>query len=231
MSEQIATMFSSIAPTYDPINSILSLGIHHRWRSLAAQLSRAQPGDRVLDCATGTGDLALILKRRVGPTGHVVGVDFSAGMLALAPRKAERAGLQIDFHLGDILTLPYADQSFQRATIAFGIRNVADPHAGIAEMARVVVPGGTVTVLEFGQPSGILWGRLFRWYSQTLIPRIGGWLSGNRSAYEYLPRTSAAFPAGDRFIAMMRETGRFSQIECHRLSRGIAYVYVGTVAT
>jgi len=228
VSEQVREMFASIARRYDAANGVLSLGVHRGWRRAAVRLSGVVPGDRVLDCATGTGDLALAFKRAVGPSGEVVGTDFCAEMLQTAPAKAQRAGLEVRFEVADALALPYADRSFDIASIAFGIRNVDDPVRCLREMARVVRRGGRVVVLEFGQPRGPF-GALFRVYSRQVMPALGGLLTGNRSAYEYLPRTAAAFPAGDRFLALMSESGSFSQRGATPLLAGTAYVYVGTV--
>jgi demethylmenaquinone methyltransferase/2-methoxy-6-polyprenyl-1,4-benzoquinol methylase len=229
VSEQVREMFASIARRYDAANEVLSLGVHRGWRRAAVRLSGVLPGDRVLDCATGTGDLALAFKRAVGPSGEVVGTDFCAEMLETAPAKARRAGLEVRFEVADALALPYADRSFDVASIAFGIRNVDDPVRCLREMARVIRRGGRVVVLEFGQPHGPF-GALFRLYSRQVMPAIGGLLTGNRAAYEYLPRTAAAFPAGDRFLGLMDEAGAFSQRNATRLLAGTAYVYAGTVA-
>jgi demethylmenaquinone methyltransferase / 2-methoxy-6-polyprenyl-1,4-benzoquinol methylase len=229
VSEQVREMFSSIAPRYDVTNVVLSLGIDRLWRRVAVRQSGAGAGARVLDCATGTGDLALALRRAVGPTGSVVGMDFCAAMLGPAREKARRAGLDdVRFEEGDALALRYPTAAFDVATIAFGIRNVDDPVRCLKEMARVVRPGGRVVVLEFGQPSG-LWGALYRVYSRALMPALGGLLTGNRAAYAYLPRTAAAFPAGERFLALMDEAGAFSSRRAVSLSGGIAFVYVGEV--
>jgi len=228
VSEQVREMFASIARRYDTANEVLSLGVHRSWRRAAVRLSGARPGDRVLDCATGTGDLALAFKRAVGPSGEVVGTDFCAEMLASAAPKARRAGVDIRFEVADALALPFAMGSFDVASIAFGIRNVDDPVVCLREMARVVRPSGRVVVLEFGQPQGPF-GALFRAYSRSVMPAVGGLLTGNRSAYEYLPRTAAAFPAGDRFLALMEEAGTFAQSAATPLLAGTAYVYVGTV--
>ena len=226
MSEQVREMFASIARRYDTANEVLSLGVHRSWRRAAVRLSGARPGDRVVDCATGTGDLAIAYKRAVGPTGEVVGTDFCAEMLASAGPKARRAGLEIRFEVADAQAMPFPDGSFDIASIAFGIRNVDDPVGCLREMARVVRPGGRVVVLEFGQPHGPF-GALFRAYSRSVMPAVGGLLTGNRSAYEYLPRTAAAFPSGDRFLALMDEAGAFAQRTATPLLAGVAYVYVG----
>ncbi|TMA86549.1 MAG: bifunctional demethylmenaquinone methyltransferase/2-methoxy-6-polyprenyl-1,4-benzoquinol methylase UbiE [Deltaproteobacteria bacterium] len=226
MSAEVREMFASIARRYDTANEVLSLGIHKGWRRAAVQLSGARAGQRVLDCATGTGDLALEFKRAVGPPGEVIGTDFCAEMLQTAPAKAAREGLEVKFALADALALPYPDGQFDIASIAFGIRNVDDPLRCLREMARVVKPGGCVIVLEFGQPRGPF-GALFRAYSRGVMPVVGGLLTGNRAAYEYLPRTAAAFPSGEKFRALMGEAGAFRASEAHPLTFGTAYVYRG----
>jgi demethylmenaquinone methyltransferase/2-methoxy-6-polyprenyl-1,4-benzoquinol methylase len=226
VSSEVRDMFASIARRYDTANEVLSLGIHKGWRRAAVAISGAARGQRVIDCATGTGDLALEFKRAVGPTGEVIGTDFCAEMLRPAPAKAARAGLDVKFAVADALALPHPDARFDIASIAFGIRNVDDPLRCLREMARVVKPGGSVIVLEFGQPRGAF-GALFRAYSRGVMPLVGGLLTGNRAAYEYLPRTAAAFPAGERFLALMRESGAFSRSEAHPLAFGTAYVYRG----
>lgn len=228
MSEPVRAMFAQIAPRYDVVNDVLSLGLHRAWRRRAVRLSGAKPGMRVLDCATGTGDLALAFGRAVGPEGAVVGTDFCAPMLAAAPGKARRAGLNVTFEVADALALPYADSLFDMASIAFGIRNVDSPALCLREMARVVKPGGRVVVLELGQPAGA-----FRFpyagYSRFILPALGGLLSGDRAAYEYLPRTAARFPCRDAFLALMRETGCYVSARCIPLTFGIAYLYLGEV--
>jgi demethylmenaquinone methyltransferase/2-methoxy-6-polyprenyl-1,4-benzoquinol methylase len=229
MSTEVRQMFSSIAPRYDVTNEVLSFGVHRLWRRVAVKASGARPGNRVLDCATGTGDLALAFKRTVGSDGSVLGTDFCQEMLIPAPAKAAREGLDVKFEVADAMALPYADDSFDVASIAFGIRNVDDPVRCLKEMARVVKPGGRVVVLEFGQPSGPF-GALFRFYSRFIMPAVGGLLTGNRAAYQYLPKTSAAFPAGPRFLALMEQAGCFSERQARPLTFGTAYVYVGTVA-
>lgn len=228
MSEKVRSMFADIAGDYDRINSVLSFGIHHLWRKKAVKASGAQEGHSVLDCATGTGDLAIAFKKAVGASGKVLGTDFCAPMIEPAPEKARKAGLHIDFEVADAMDLPYADNAFDIASIAFGIRNVDEPVVALKEMARVVKPGGRVVVLEFGQPNGLLAGP-YNFYSQRVMPAVGGWLSGNKEAYTYLPRTSAEFPAGDKFLALMQQAGAFQHTEAHKLSGGIAYVYVGIV--
>ena len=221
-------MFTDIAPKYDITNTVLSLGIHHIWRRATVRASGARQGMRVLDCATGTGDLALAFKQTVGPTGRVVGTDFNADMLSFAPAKARDRSLDVEFEVADAMDLPYADATFDVASISFGIRNVDDPVRALSEMARVVVPGGRVVILEFGQPRGLV-GLSYTFYSKYIIPVIGGMLTGNRKAYEYLPTTAAAFPCREAFLDMMRKTGRYTDVSYRELTGGIAFLYVGTV--
>lgn len=228
MSEKVRRMFADIADDYDRVNTILSFGVHHGWRTKTVRLSGAQIGDRVLDCATGTGDLAIEFKKAVGEEGYVLGTDFCKEMIEHAPAKAAESNLSIDFEVADAMSLPYGDNEFTIASIAFGIRNVDDPVQALREMARVVKPGGRVVVLEFGQPGGVL-KYPYELYSQHIMPAIGGWLSGNREAYTYLPKTSAEFPAGDKFIRLMEQADGFANTSVQKLTGGIAYIYVGTV--
>lgn len=229
MSEKVRNMFADIADDYDRVNSILSFGVHHAWRTRTVQLSGAKEGDHVLDCATGTGDLAIEFKEKVGSEGYVLGTDFCKEMIEHAPEKARENNLDVDFEVADAMNLPYKDDRFDIASIAFGIRNVDDPVVALKEMARVVKPGGSVIILEFGQPKGLM-KYPYELYSQYIMPAVGGWISGNREAYTYLPRTSAEFPAGDKFITLMNRTGSFSHTDFEKLTGGIAYIYIGTVA-
>ena len=217
-------MFASIAPRYDRTNTILSAGIHHLWRRRAVRWSGAKEGDRILDCATGTGDLAIAFRKVAGPEGHVVGTDFVPEMIKLAREKSS----EVYFEVADVTELPYDDATFDIASISFGIRNVADPRKGIAEMARVVKPGGRVMVLEFGQPRARTFGRFYHVYTRHLLPRLGGAVTGDRAAYEYLQKSAGRFPCGEEFVALMRESAPFASIEFAALTFGIAYLYRAT---
>jgi demethylmenaquinone methyltransferase/2-methoxy-6-polyprenyl-1,4-benzoquinol methylase len=228
MSEKVRTMFADIADDYDRINTVLSLGVHHTWRRKAIKVSGAKIGDHVLDCATGTGDLAIAFKKKVGKEGYVLGTDFCAPMIEAAPAKAANKGLEIDFEVADAMKLPYQDNRFDISSISFGIRNVDEPVTALREMARVVKPGGRVVVLEFGQPKGFI-KYPYNLYSQHIMPAIGGFLSGHREAYTYLPRTSATFPAGKNFLKLMEEAKVFIDQTAYRLTWGVAYIYVGLV--
>ncbi|MCA1825589.1 MAG: ubiquinone/menaquinone biosynthesis methyltransferase [Myxococcales bacterium] len=220
MSAEVRRMFASIAGRYDAANEVLSLGVHNGWRREAVRLARVGPGDRVLDCATGTGDLALQFHNA---RSKVIGTDFCEEMLEPARRKARGA---VEFAVADAMQLPFSTATFDVSSIAFGIRNVDDPVRCLREMARVVKSGGRVVVLEFGQPRGAF-GALFRAYSRGVMPIVGGLLTGNRAAYEYLPRTAARFPAGEKFLALMREADCFDSVAAHPLTFGTAFIYIG----
>src|ERR671917_2979836 len=166
---QVRAMFDRIASVYDLMNSVMTAGLHHRWRSRAADLAAVGPGDRVLDVATGTGDLAIELQRRVGPGGEVVGCDFSEGMLELALAKAP----DVRFEHGNALELPYEDGSFAAATVGFGARNFSDLARGLAEMTRVVRPGGRVVVLEITTPQKPPLSSFFRVWFDRIVPLLG----------------------------------------------------------
>lgn len=228
MSLEVQNMFASIAPAYDRTNSVLSLGIHHLWRKTTVQDSGASNGMYVLDCATGTGDLAFEFKKAVGIDGRVLGTDFCPEMMVTGPEKAERKQLHVDFEVADAMNLPYPDDTFDIASISFGIRNVDDPAIALKEMARVVKPGGRVMILEFGQPTGIV-GLIYEAYSRYVIPFIGGLLTGNKEAYTYLPRTAASFPCRKDFLELMNSTGSFAKTNYKELTFGISFLYKGIV--
>jgi demethylmenaquinone methyltransferase/2-methoxy-6-polyprenyl-1,4-benzoquinol methylase len=220
---KIRSMFATISRRYDRANTVLSGGVHHLWRRKAVRWSEAKSGDRVLDCGTGTGDLAIAFRKVVGDRGRVVGTDFVPEMLELAREKATN----IEWDVADVTRLAFDDATFDVASISFGIRNVNDPRKGIAEMTRVVRSGGRVIVLEFGQPRNRLFGALYDWYSRHILPRLGGVVTGERDAYSYLQTSSERFPSGDDFVAIMRAAGDFASIEHVPLTFGIAYLYKG----
>ncbi len=227
----VAAMFGRIAPRYDLVNSVLSLGVDRSWRREAAALALAHAPAHVLDVATGTGELAMLLAR--GRSGarppEVTGIDFAHEMLDIARLKAERAGLPIRLERADALDLPYADGAFDAVTIAYGLRNFADVPAGLREMRRVLSAGGRLVVLEFPPPDERPIGRALRWYGRSVMPTIGGWLSGDRSAYAYLPASTLAFVESERLADAMRSVG-FGDVRFRTQTFGISALHVGVAA-
>ena len=200
-------MFDRIAPRYDFVNRVLSLGLDQRWRRRVVRSLALGQRANVLDVATGTGDLAIELANAV-PAGKVIGLDPSANMLAVATLKLAKRGLDSRVSLieGDAQALPQANCEIDAATIAFGIRNVPDRPRALRELARVVRPGGTIAILELGEPKRSLLGRAARFHTHHVVPRIGALLSGKRE-YKYLQTSVAAFPPNDEFAQIMRDSG------------------------
>jgi demethylmenaquinone methyltransferase/2-methoxy-6-polyprenyl-1,4-benzoquinol methylase len=215
-------MFDRIASFYDVMNSVMTAGLHHRWRARAADLAAVGPGDRALDVATGTGDLAVELGRRVGPGGEVIGSDFSEEMLEVARRKAPA----IRFEWGNALELPYDDGAFDAATVGFGARNFSDLERGLGEMARVVRPGGRVVVLEITTPQRPPLSTFFRVWFDRIVPLIGR-LTGETLAYSYLPSSVRRFPAPEGLAAAMARAG-LRDIRWILTAGGIIAIHVGT---
>lgn len=223
---QVRAMFDRIASFYDVMNSVMTAGLHHRWRARAADLARVGPGARVLDVATGTGDLAVELRRRVGPEGEVVGTDFSEEMLARARQKAAAGGLDIVFEWGNALELPYATDGFDAATVGFGARNFSDLDRGLAEMTRVVRPGGRVVVLEITTPTKPPLSTFYRLWFDTVVPVIGR-LTGEEEAYTYLPSSVKRFPGPHELAATMDRAG-LADISYVLTAGGIIAIHAGT---
>ena len=221
---QVQAMFDRIASVYDLLNSVMTVGLHHRWRSRAADLARIGPGDRVLDVATGTGDLAIELKRRVGVQGDVVGSDFSEGMLELARAKAD----DVRFEHGNALELPYEDGSFDAATVGFGARNFSDLDRGLAEMARVVRAGGRVVVLEITTPTRPPLSTFFSLWFDRVVPLLGR-LAAEPEAYTYLPSSVKRFPGPEALAARLHAVG-LRDVRWILTAGGIIALHVGTVA-
>lgn len=222
---RIAGMFDAIAPRYDLLNHLLSAGLDRRWRDRAVDALSLAAGSRVLDLCTGTGDLAIATVRRAD-RASVVGVDFAGEMLRLAAVKVRGEGLGSSIRLarGDAARIPLADRSCDAATVAFGIRNVAEPQRVLAEIARVLRPGGRLAILEFGQPRlpGIK--TLYAWYFRFGLPLIGRLVSKHQSAYSYLPASVGAFPPPPEFVRAVGSEG-FTNVRAVSLTLGIVYLY------
>jgi demethylmenaquinone methyltransferase/2-methoxy-6-polyprenyl-1,4-benzoquinol methylase len=238
---QVRAMFDRIARVYDLMNSVMTAGLHHRWRARAADLAQVGPGDRVLDVATGTGDLAIELAGRVSPGGEVVGTDFSEEMLARARTKAaaltdpasgrasasfaRRKAPGMRFEWGNALELPYADGEFAAATVGFGARNFSDLDRGLSEMARVVKPGGRVVILEITTPQKPPLSTFFRLWFDRVVPLIGK-VAGDPDAYDYLPNSVKRFPEPAGLAAALERAG-LEQIRWVLTAGGIIALHVG----
>jgi demethylmenaquinone methyltransferase/2-methoxy-6-polyprenyl-1,4-benzoquinol methylase len=220
-------MFDRIAGVYDVLNSVMTAGLHHAWRRRAADLAAVGPGARVLDVATGTGDLALELASRVAPDGEVVGCDFSEPMLERARAKAAEAAASIMFETANALALPYADDGFDAATVGFGARNFAELDRGLAEMGRVVRPGGRVVILEITRPEKPPLSWFFRAWFDKVVPSIGR-LAGDSDAYSYLPDSVKRFPAPNELGAVMVHAG-LRRVRWILTAGGIIALHVGEV--
>jgi demethylmenaquinone methyltransferase/2-methoxy-6-polyprenyl-1,4-benzoquinol methylase len=223
-------MFDRIAGRYDLVNRVMSFGVDRRWRRRTVDaLALPDRERRVLDVATGTGDLAIAIARR-HPRASVVGVDPSAKMLEVGERKLAAAGLaeRLTLALGDAQALAFADASFDGATMAFGIRNVPDRALALRELARVCRPGARVCILELGEPEGGVMAPLARFHIRTVVPRVGALLSGKRE-YRYLQTSIAAFPPPADFAAMMEDAG-LDVLDVVPLTFGVCNLYVGTPA-
>ena len=220
-------MFDDIAPVYDRLNTVMTLGLDSRWRRAAVRATGLVDGAAVIDMACGTGKLAGLLAERVGPFGRVLAVDLSAAMIAEA-RSRNGDLVQAEFVVGDALALPAPDDAFDAATIGFGLRNLADYEAGFRELARVVRPGGTVVCLELSIPRPRAWGRVFLGTFRRLAP-IAGAAFGRRDAYRYLPDSLDGFPDPDVLAATMRRAG-LGDVRYRRLALGAVALHRGTVS-
>jgi demethylmenaquinone methyltransferase / 2-methoxy-6-polyprenyl-1,4-benzoquinol methylase len=225
---QVQAMFDRISGVYDRMNSVMTAGLHHKWRRRAADLAALAPGAHALDVATGTGDLALELAGRVGPGGEVVGSDFSERMLSIAREKAAARSSPVRFESGDALALPYEDGAFDAATVGFGARNFSDLERGVSEMARVVRPGGRVVILEITTPQRPPLSSFFRIWFDQVVPALGR-LAGDSQAYAYLPNSVKRFPGPEELCGVMERAG-LERIRYLLTAGGIIALHVGVRA-
>lgn len=226
--QQVEAMFDGIAPAYDRLNDIMSFGIARGWRRRTVRtVAQAHP-HTILDLATGTGDLAIAMARKLPQGVRITGADLSRQMLALAAAKIEAKGLSDTITLirAEAEELPFADGQFDAVTAAFGVRNFQDLDAGLREMHRVLVRGGRVFVLEFSTPRGKIFGAVYRFYFNKVLPRIGGAISKDLKAYTYLPSSVEEFPAPQKFLGMLAGCG-FKDCRARSMTGGVVYLYTG----
>jgi demethylmenaquinone methyltransferase / 2-methoxy-6-polyprenyl-1,4-benzoquinol methylase len=225
-ADQVRGMFDRIAGVYDLMNSAMTAGLHHQWRERAVDRAQVAPGSDALDVCCGTGDLALELRRRIGPDGRVVGTDFSEPMLELARRKSGEQDLPVEFGWADALDLPYGDASFDAVTIGFGARNLAVLDRGIAEMTRVLRPEGRLVILEIARPQRQPLAGFYSFWFDRLVPVLGT-LAGDPDAYSYLPDSVRTFPQPERLAGMLAAAG-LTEIRWLLLAGGIVAVHSAT---
>ena len=224
--EGVRKLFDNIAPDYDKLNHILSLNIDKGWRKKAVRnLVDTQEPLKVLDVACGTGDFTIEIAQKVGKGSEVIGVDISEGMMAVGREKIKKAGISAELFVADCEDLPYADNTFDRISVGFGVRNFEHLELGLSQMCRVLTPGGKLVILELSVPSNAFIRWCYKLYFLKILPAIGGMISGDRGAYEYLPASVLRFPGPDKFIPMLKSAG-FAQVEHTPLTLGICRMYV-----
>lgn len=223
--EDIKDIFNDIAPKYDLLNHLLSLNIDKRWRRKAMKYIAETEKGRLLDVACGTGDFS-VAARKVG-VKQVNGIDISSNMVEVGRRKVKELGLEqsVDLQVGDSEQMSFADSTFDVVTVAFGVRNFEHLEIGLKEMNRVLRPGGKVIILEFSTPEYFPMRQLYLFYFRHILPIIGGWISGNKGAYNYLPASVMRFPQGETFLRILKNCGFVSPIQ-QKLTGGIASIYV-----
>jgi demethylmenaquinone methyltransferase/2-methoxy-6-polyprenyl-1,4-benzoquinol methylase len=225
----VREMFGRIAPRYDLLNHLLSLDIDKLWRRRVARRFSAvlhDPNARVLDLCCGTGDLAFALRREAPQGAEITGSDFVPEMLVRARTKAAAAGATVEFIEADALNLPFADASFDLISCAFGFRNLANYERGLQEILRIVKPGGAAAILEFAEPPGKVFGAMYRFYFRHVVPILGGMISGNASAYAYLPNSVSAFPAPEELQQRFERAG-FAEVRFERWTGGVVTLHIG----
>jgi demethylmenaquinone methyltransferase / 2-methoxy-6-polyprenyl-1,4-benzoquinol methylase len=223
--EQVARMFDNISHRYDFLNHFLSLGIDKGWRKKAIRILASSKPKLMLDVATGTGDFAiqaLTLKPE-----RIIGVDISEGMLEVGRKKMVTKGVStiIDMVQADSENLPFEENKFDAVTVAFGVRNFEHLSKGLGEIFRVMKPGALVVILEFSRPRRFPFKQVYNFYFKTILPKLGSWISKDKSAYSYLPESVEAFPDGDAFMAILKEVG-FKNVSCELLTFGISSIYI-----
>ncbi len=225
---QVEQMFDNISGKYDFLNHFLSLGIDKGWRNKIIRLMQQDAPKRILDVATGTGDLLLLQGKKLRPK-RLVGFDLSQGMLDVARKKMDKHGIAAELVRGDAENIPFDAGSFDAITVAFGVRNFENLEKGLAEMARVLAPGGKLYILEFSQPQGFPFKQIYGFYSRRILPFLGKLISGDASAYTYLPESIAVFPYGDEMMHILEKSG-FEPLKYVPVTFGVATIYIATKA-
>lgn len=222
----VQRMFGEIAPTYDLLNDLTSLGMHRFWKKKLVKLAVSAQDNHVLDICCGTGDVLLEMVKQVSPSGRVVGVDFSGPMLEVARQRLEKAGKaqQVELLEGDFLNLPFADNTFDAATVSFGLRNVSDIPKALREMHRVVKPGGRALCLDLGKPVNPVYKVFYDFYFFNVVPVLGRLIHGKSDPYKYLPNSSQSYPAQEELAKMFKEAG-FSKVEYFNLAGGATVIH------
>ncbi|MCI0509090.1 demethylmenaquinone methyltransferase /2-octaprenyl-6-methoxy-1,4-benzoquinone methylase [Chromohalobacter marismortui] len=227
-ADRVAQVFHSVAARYDVMNDLMSFGVHRLWKRLTLERAGVRPGHHVLDIAGGTGDLALKFSRLVGPRGRVVLADINASMLRVGRDKLLDNGVgdNVDYVQANAETLPFADNSFDCITIAFGLRNVTDKEAALHSMARVLKPGGRLLVLEFSKPASAVLSRLYDEYSFRVLPRMGEWVAQDGESYRYLAESIRMHPDQETLKAMMEGAG-LERVEYTNMTGGVVALHRG----
>jgi demethylmenaquinone methyltransferase/2-methoxy-6-polyprenyl-1,4-benzoquinol methylase len=224
-AERVRDVFDSVARRYDVMNDLMSLGLHRAWKAYTVAVARVRPGDRVLDVAGGTGDLARAFAPRVGPRGVVILSDVNEAMLRLGRDRLLDDGLIVPALLCDGETLPFAAATFDLVSVAFGLRNMTHKEKALAEMARVLKPGGRLLVLEFSKVAGPL-AKVYDWYSFNVLPLAGRWVAGDGESYRYLAESIRVHPDQETLKAMMKTAG-FGHVDVHNMNGGIVALHAG----
>ena len=227
-ARRVRSVFDSVAPKYDLMNDLMSLGLHRAWKAYTVMVADVRPGHRVLDIAGGTGDLALAFAKKVGKTGQVVHTDINEAMLRTGRDRLLDAGVALPTVVCDAEHLPFADAFFDRVSVAFGLRNMTHKDQALAEMSRVLKPGGKLLVLEFSKVAPPL-EKAYDWYSFKVLPRLGQWVAGDDASYRYLAESIRMHPDQQTLKAMMLKGG-FNHVDFHNLTGGLVALHVGIKA-
>ncbi len=224
-ARHVRTVFDSVAPKYDLMNDLMSLGLHRAWKAYTLLVANLREGDKALDIAGGTGDLALAFSKKVGKTGQVVHTDINLAMLSTGRNRLLNAGVVLPTLVCDAEKLPFADNYFDLVSVAFGLRNMTHKDVALAEMHRVLKPGGKLLVLEFSKVAAPL-EKVYDWYSFKVLPRLGQLVAGDASSYQYLAESIRMHPGQDELKALMHKGG-FGHVDYHNLTGGVAALHVG----